>query len=138
MVQIHQSIYEEIRTVIGMKKPECGGVLGASPNEPISRFYFDHSGLSAPNAYTPDCETINSVLEAWAIEGIQMVGIIHSHENEGNFPSCGDLYYCEQILRNNPSLKEFLLPIVTLTPFSIHIYRVTQGLTVSKDELQIV
>ncbi|MBQ8496655.1 MAG: Mov34/MPN/PAD-1 family protein [Clostridia bacterium] len=140
MVEIQKAVYDDICQTLGEKEAECGGILGARMGEPISKFYFDHSGISTPDAYTPDYETINEILEEWAEDGMQMVGIIHSHGNEGNFPSCCDLYYCEQILRNNPSLKEFLLPIVTLAPFSIHVYRVSffQKLRISKDNLLII
>lgn len=124
MVYIRQNVYDEIRSALGVRKPECGGVLGAHPGEPISKFYFDFSGNSTDDAYTPDYERINELLEKWAEEGVQMVGMIHSHANEGDFPSCGDLFYCEQILRSNPSISDFLLPIVTVNPFEIHMYRV--------------
>ncbi|MBQ2987587.1 MAG: Mov34/MPN/PAD-1 family protein [Clostridia bacterium] len=124
MVYIHQNVFDEIRSALGTRKPECGGVLGACSDGRISKFYFDTSGISSEDAYTPDYEKINGILEEWAEEGVRMVGMIHSHGNEGNFPSCGDLFYCEQILRSNPSISDFLLPIVTVNPFEIHMYRV--------------
>ena len=140
MVYIHQNVFNEIRSSLGERKPECGGVLGARPDEPISKFYFDAAGISTEDSYTPDYVKINEILETWAKDGIQMVGMIHSHGNEGKFPSCGDLYYCEQILRGNPSVSEFLLPIVTLDPFCISVYRIgfDQKLKVSQDSYQIV
>lgn len=140
MIEIQKAVFEKISSEIGKREPECGGVLGARPGEAISKFYFDHSGISTSDFYTPDYETINSVLEEWAKDGVQMVGMIHSHGNEGDFPSCGDLYYCEQILRSNPSLSEFFLPIVTLKPFAIHMYQVSfdEKLKVSKTNYQIL
>ena len=139
MVQIQKAVYDEICATLGTRKPECGGVLGARIGEPISKFYFDHSGVSTPDAYTPDYETINEILEEWAADGVQMVGMIHSHEN-GNFPSCGDLFYSEQIMRSNPALSEFLIPIVMHHPFAIHVYRVSlePKFSVSTDDLHIV
>lgn len=140
MVEIHKSTYDEICAALGTKKPECGGVLGARPNEPISKFYFDVSGISTDDSYTPDYVKINEILEEWAEDGFRMVGMIHSHGNEGTFPSCGDLYYCEQILRSNPSVSEFLLPIVTVEPFAIFVYRVRfdEKLHVTADSYQII
>ena len=140
MIAIHAHVLEEIRSTLGTKTPECGGVLAARPGEPISRFYFDVSGVSKEASYMPDHETINEVLEHWANEGYQMVGMIHSHGNGGDFPSCGDLFYCEQILKGNPGISEFLLPIVTLNPFAIHVYRVQakQKLHVFPDEFAVV
>ncbi len=140
MIDIQKSTYDEICAALGAKKPECGGVLGARRGEPISKFYFDFSGITTEDSYTPDYEKINEILEEWAEDGVRMVGMIHSHGNEGKFPSCGDLFYCEQILRSNPSVSEFLLPIVTLEPFCISMYRVglDQKLRVSQDTYQII
>ncbi len=140
MISICRNTFDEIQNALGTRKPECGGVLGARPNEPISKFYFDISGISTDDSYTPDYEKINEILEEWAKDGVQMVGMIHSHGNEGNFPSCGDLYYCEQIIRSNPSIKEFLLPIATVNPFAVFVYRVrfNQKLYVSAESYQIV
>ena len=140
MVDILKNTYDEICEALGKRKPECGGVLGARPGEPISKFYFDFSGISADDAYTPDYIRINDVLDEWAKDGVRMVGMIHSHGNAGNFPSCGDLYYCEQILKGNPSASEFLLPIVTLSPFCVSVYRIESNpkLRVSKDCFRIV
>ena len=139
MLQIQKAVYDEICATLGTRKPECGGVLGARTGEPISKFYFDISGKTSVDAYTPDYEAINTILEEWSNNGVQMVGMIHSHD-KGDFPSCGDLFYCEQILRSNPAVQEFLLPIVTLHPFSLHMYRVRfdQKINVIKDEIQII
>jgi proteasome lid subunit RPN8/RPN11 len=140
MISICRNTFDEIQNILGTRKPECGGVLGARPNEPISKFYFDVSGVSAEDFYTPNYEKINEVLEEWAKEGVQMVGMIHSHGNSGTFPSCGDLYYCEQIIRSNPSIEEFLLPIVTVKPFAVFMYRVRfdGNLHVSAESYQVV
>ena len=139
MAVIQKAVYDAIRTALSEKEPECGGVLGAVPGEAISKFYFDVSGKSTQNAYTPDYETINAVLEEWAAEGVQMVGMIHSHA-DGSFPSCGDLFYCHQILLGNPAIKEFLLPIATLNPFTIHMFRVLldENLHILKDDIEIL
>lgn len=124
MVLITQETYDAIVKAFTSNEPECGGVLGAVPGEPITHFYFDKTGSSTPWSYTPDCEAVNTVLlREWAPAGVQMVGIIHSHSNAGNFPSCGDLHYAVQILRAS-SMTELVLPIVTLSPLQIWPYRV--------------
>lgn len=124
MISITQETYDAIVRAFTSNEPECGGILGAVTGGPITRFYFDKNGTSTPWSYTPDCEAINTMLlKEWALAGVQMVGIIHSHSNAGNFPSCGDLHYALQILRA-ASLTELLLPIVTLAPFQIWPYSV--------------
>ena len=141
MVKIRREVYEAIKEAFLSRVPECGGVLGALPGEPISQFYFDMRGKGTPDSYTPDYEGINALLEnEWAKDGVYMVGMIHSHGNAGDFPSCGDLYYCEQIMKS-AGIGIFLLPIVTLQPFEIHMYAVLyreDRIYVKKEEINII
>ena len=141
LVTIKQEIYEALIRAFEDHEPECGGILGAVPGGPITHFYFDKTGMSTPRSYTPDCEAVNTVLQnEWASAGVHMVGIVHSHSNAGNFPSCGDLHYAVQILRA-ANLTELLLPIVTVDP--VHIWPYTVHLVdkqpvVTTVDLQIV
>jgi proteasome lid subunit RPN8/RPN11 len=138
---IKQEIYEAIIRAFADNEPECGGILGAVPGGPITHFYFDKTGTSTPKSYTPDCEAINTMLQnEWASIGVQMVGVVHTHSNEGNFPSCGDLHYAVQILHAT-SLTELLLPIVTMNPIHIWPYNVQlvgKQPTVTSESLQIL
>lgn len=133
-------MYDEIRDALETHMPECGGVLGASPSQPISRFYFDITGKSTADSYTPDYHTINDILDQWAEENVLMVGIVHSHADGGDFPSCGDLMYCECIMKA-ANYDQFYLPIVTLSPFKItpYIVEISNGkLSVKKESVIIV
>ena len=121
--------------------PECGGILGAKQGEPISKFYFDESGASTPDSYTPDYLTVNTILEQWELEGVSMVGIAHSHGEAEIMPSCGDLFYCERILLANPKLGNFILPIVSCISKEIKAYVCTLKdghIKVSQDHWLIV
>ena len=118
MFRINRRVYEEIKEAFETHIPECGGVLGASPSNPITRFYFDITGKSSTDSYTPDYLAINKVLDQWAEEDIRMVGIIHSHADDGDFPSCGELVYCERIMKAG-DYDRFYLPIVTMSPFAM-------------------
>ena len=141
MVKIHKNVYEQIFSEFTSHAPECGGVLGAMSDGDISEFYFDISGKSTEESYTPDYIKINEILENdWAKRGVQMIGIVHSHGNAGDFPSCGDIYYCEQIMKN-ANIREFILPIATVNPFTLHMYVVTYNgkeIFVKKDDFEIV
>ena len=141
MAKIHKNVYDAMESAFTSRIPECGGVLGAIPDEAISEFYFDISGLCTEESYTPDYIRINEILENdWAKRGVQMVGIVHSHGNVGDFPSCGDLYYCEQIMKN-ADIAEFMLPIVTLEPFKLHWYTVFyngEKISVKKDDFTVI
>lgn len=141
MICIENKAYADIVKHFTTTLPECGGVLGAVDGKTITHFYFDTGGVCTAWSYAPDCEQINEMLvHSWAPQGVQMVGIIHSHSNAGDFPSCGDLYYCEQIMSAS-NLTEFLLPIVTLSPFQIHMYVVTYSaneILVHREEIKII
>ena len=142
MVHIYRTVYEEMKSALLRYPPECGGILGAKQGEPISKFYFDESGVSTPDSYTPDYITINTVLEQWEREDVIMVGIAHSHEEAEIMPSCGDLFYCERILLANPKLENFILPIVSCISKEIRVYVCTLNdnghIKVSQDNWQII
>lgn len=50
----------------------------------------------------------------WMPRGILMVGIVHSHANGVNIPSCVDVDYGIRILQALDTVDEFYLPIVTV------------------------
>ncbi len=128
MLYIHKNIYKEIMKTIGDYIPERGGVLGAVPGKPISRYYFDAASEHHKDYYEPDISGINHVLtDDWYKDGIYLMGVIHSHESTCLFPSCGDLIYAEQILRSLAYTKEFYMPIITQNPFQMHGYVVSIG-----------
>ena len=125
-MKITKTVYEEIRATLGTLVPERGGVLGSRDGETVDAFFFDESGAGTPDAYTPDHERINGMLEReWEPAGIGMVGMIHSHRPTCTFPSCGDLFYAHAILHAAPALQTLRLPIVTAEPFRIHAYAVS-------------
>lgn len=122
MIRIDRGAYEALGAALLRNPPECGGVLGAVPGEPVSRFYFDESGVSTPDSYTPDYTAINAVLDLWERDNVVMVGMAHSHGGDDGMPSCGDLFYCERILLANPALAEFILPVVSHGTGRIDVY----------------
>lgn len=122
MIHIYQTVYDEMKNALLRYPPERGGILGGKQGKPISKFYFDESGVSTPDSYTPDYITINTILEQWEREDVIMVGIAHSHEETEIMPSCGDLFYCERILLANPKLEKFILPIVSAVNEQIKVY----------------
>ena len=122
MIYIDRIAYDAMCSALLRVPPESGGVLGARAGQPISKFYFDKSGMSASDSYTPDCIAINAALDEWAKDDIVMVGIAHSHEGVDMTPSCGDLFYSKQILLANPTLDKFILPILSCAAQKIEVY----------------
>ena len=115
-VYITRTVMMAIRNTVGQYPAETGGILGASTDSVISHYYFDHSGISKENGYTPDVNAVNKILsEQWMPNHVLMVGIVHSHANMNCAPSCGDMSYGIRILRALDTVDKFYLPIVTQT-----------------------
>ena len=113
-LKISNDVFSQILATIGNCPPECGGVLGAGNDGIITDFYFDVTGKSTPTGYSPDVTAINDMLSNdWMPRGILMVGIVHSHANGNNVPSCGDIGYGVRILQALDTVECFYLPIIT-------------------------
>ena len=114
-ITLTPKVYSQICHTLTSHLPESGGVLGGTADGIITDYYFDATGISRPDAYIPDVEAINRVLaEDWMVRGVLMRGIVHSHANGVDVPSCGDIAYGVQILAALDTVEEFYLPIVTV------------------------
>lgn len=130
-IRITCQVLEQIKETVGKLPPECGGVLGASKDGIISEFLFDSLGKSTPTGYAPNVEMINQVLtNDWMPRGIVMVGIVHSHANGIEVPSCMDVNYGIRILHELDTVDKFCLPIVTVVN---SIFKMT-WFVIAKDE----
>ena len=115
-LRLTQSVYFQILDALGSHAPECGGVLGAQLDGPVTEFYFDETGTGSAHGYAPDVQAINALLmHDWMPRGIYMVGIVHSHANGVRVPSCGDIGYGIRILQALDTVDRFYLPIVTVS-----------------------
>ena len=111
---LSQGVYLRIMHELSCHAPECGGILGAGEDGVVTEFYFDKTGRSSPDGYAPDVAAINRMLtEDWMPRGILMVGIVHSHANGNDVPSCMDVGYGMRILQALDTVDRFYLPIVT-------------------------
>lgn len=111
---ITRNVFHQIEQTIGIYPPECGGIIGAKEDGIISEFYFDRLGKRSFEVYSPDVESINSILvNDWMPHNIYMVGIVHSHRGGLSIPSCADVAYGLQILHALDTVDSFYLPIVT-------------------------
>ena len=112
-MKITREVYDAIVENLSTRTTECGGVLGAGADGIVSEFYFDATGQSNPNGYAPDVNAINKMLiNDWMPHSILMVGIVHSHVNGVDVPSCGDINYGIRILQALDTVDRFYLPIV--------------------------
>lgn len=120
---ITQNVFNKISECLINAPVESGGILGTKDRQVIDEFYYDKSGIGTANSYTPDVESINSViLNDWSLKGIELVGIIHTHVNGTKFPSCGDFMYGEQILKSLKNLDWFYMPIALTENSELSVY----------------
>lgn len=130
-MRVTTAVLEQIKSTVGKLQPEQGGVLGANEDGIISEYYFDKNGTSTSTGYVPNVTMINDVLaNDWMPRGILMTGIVHSHANEVNVPSCIDVGYGIRILQSLDLVDKFYLPIVTVMDgrFTMTCFVIAKGL----------
>ena len=109
-------VYEQIRRTIGTRKPEQGGILGSSAGIHIDYYYFDKTADRTAASYTMDVKALNEVIHRWNDNGIQLVGIIHSHPQGCTRPSYGDMETAKHIIETIDVRGKFFTPIVQVSP----------------------
>jgi len=93
-----REIFDEIVNVAIDAPPEIGGTIGGD-NNVVKTHYMD-MGVSSVKAcsYTPNVFLLNGIISEWSVEGIQFMGIYHTHFfevrtlSEGIFATC-EIYY---------------------------------------------
>lgn len=95
--QIQETVADQIK--LNLSVPETGGILGADIHDrfSVTEFYFDSTGRTGKNTYTPDVEALNKVIAEWAKNGIEFVGFVHSHSNRSSKLSQPDIEYANKI-----------------------------------------
>ena len=101
---ITAEVYDQIKRTIGTRKPEQGGILGSSDGIHIDHYYFDKTADRTSASYTMDDN------------GIQLVGIIHSHPQGCTKPSYGDMETARHIIETIDVKGKFFTPIVQVSP----------------------
>jgi proteasome lid subunit RPN8/RPN11 len=110
---ITNEVYQQIHDKIGKHLPELGGMLGGSRNDrKVTHFHFDAGADATAATYSPDTDTLNKVLTSWNDQGIDLVGMIHSHPKNFTRPSYGDEEYAKAFLAACKNMSDFFMPIV--------------------------
>ena len=130
---ITAEVYDQIKKTIGTRKPEQGGILGSSDGIHIDHYYFDKTADRTSASYTMDAKALNEVIHGWNDNGIQLVGIIHSHPQGCTKPSFGDMETARHIIETIDVKGKFFTPIVQVSPklngdIKIYPYRFIPGI----------
>lgn len=111
MYFIDFDIYKRVVETLRAAPVESGGILGIKDNV-ICAYCFDDT-YNSYSEYVPNTDVLNDVIDRWHDEGIDFIGIVHSHPNSYNKPSEKDLIYLQKLVINNDFLTRIIFPIVT-------------------------
>lgn len=108
-------VYSEICRTIGTRKPEQGGILGSSDGKHIDHYYFDKTADCSAASYTMNTTVLNEIIHEWNDNGVQLIGIIHSHPRGITSPSAGDKETAKHIIETVNVEGKFFTPIVQVS-----------------------
>lgn len=111
-VRITKDVYQEIMDTIGKYAPETGGVLGVKEGT-VCQYFFDKKSIGKGETYSPDLDNINMKISEWQKDGIEYVGIIHSHPSNLKILSYADIYYAHKMMDYN-GMSNILFPLVVM------------------------
>lgn len=115
-----KKIFQQVLKELGEHLPERGGLLGGNrATGEITKFWLDRAPLTANySTYEPNVQAVNKQLNFWNSQGIELIGMIHSHPGGFNRPSIADSLYARDILQAIPAMQNFFMPIVLTKPQS--------------------
>lgn len=97
---ITKEIYNKIILDTPKPPPETGGILGAE-NGIISHYAFVTGEVSRKsNQYNPDTKVMNNIISIWIENGIDLIGVFHSHPKGDEELSDADLKYIDKIMKS--------------------------------------
>lgn len=114
-MRICRSVFDEIINIMIETPPEIGGIIGGD-GEIVKNHYLD-VGVNSDRAcsYTPNVSLLNTIISEWATEGIQFMGVYHTHFFDVQTLSDGDIRYINRILLSMPKEIDFLyFPLIVL------------------------
>ncbi|WP_179218050.1 Mov34/MPN/PAD-1 family protein [Dokdonia pacifica] len=96
------------------KTAEAGGVLFGSPDDfVVQAFVYDEQAVVTASTYTLNAPFLNKKIDEMRQEGLDLVGIVHSHPIGIRNLSNPDITYFKSQLQNNfPDLDYFIVPII--------------------------
>ena len=112
-MRICRSVFDEIINIAIETPPEIGGIIGGD-REIVKNHYLD-IGVNSDRAcsYTPNVSLLNTIIAEWAAEGIQFMGIYHTHFFNVQTLSDGDIRYINRILLSMPTeIDSLYFPLV--------------------------
>ena len=118
-VRIRQDVFDQIKSTIGTKIPETGGMLGCCNSFGIvDRYVFDEHARVGRGEYSPDVKFLETIINDIWEEGTSLSGFIHSHPYGVTSPSYADVEYAIKIMVANDE-KSLFIPIIMSTSYGV-------------------
>jgi len=116
-VQILKSVYNDIRSTIGSRPAESGGLLFGNEEDMIVRaFVFDKNAKTTRSTYSFNTGYLNpEIKRIWKEQGLSCLGFIHSHPYGCGCPSHPDIMYFSSTFDNMPR-PYYITPIIFTDP----------------------
>ena len=113
-IYIAQSIYDDILSILGTRKPELGGMLGWRDDQDyIDTFVFDNNAKVGETEYNPNIKFLSDIINhEWEEKSIFLGGFVHSHPRDCCRLSNADIEYARRIMQAF-DMKYMFMPIVT-------------------------
>ncbi len=100
LLSLHSTTYEQ------------GGILGGK-NGIITHFYLDNGAERNGFCYKPNVQALNEVIENWYNDGIDFLGLAHSHPKGKALLSASDVSFAEQLFKSN-GLQKCYFPLIAM------------------------
>lgn len=107
------NIYKTLLEIPPTVPPEIGGILGGKNGE-IFKIAFDKNTKNYNSAvYNPNIDYLNEIITHWENQGIDFVGLFHTHMQDNITLSNDDIVNIKNIMRSMPNtISNLYFPIV--------------------------
>lgn len=123
VLRIKRQLWKKIFNFNSNDVYETGGFFGIKGKK-ICSYEFDSGRDSVSSGeYMPNLNLFYRSLKQWEKEGIEYVGILHTHLNHQGTLSGGDYKYLDELMKLNKNLQVFFTAIL-IPNEKIYFYRV--------------
>lgn len=129
-MEITQKVLDEMKEQLPERLPETGGIIGGTSNR-ITECWIEHASLlreGVPCSYAPNVEKINAKIQEWQENGIQFLGMFHTHYFGVDSLSEGDVKYIRNIMNQMPEeIKCLYFPLFVFPEKKLILYLAKKG-----------
>lgn len=110
---IKKNIFAKLLSACPACPPETGGLLGGQKGTVIQFVLDSGCRTKREDFYIPNTEYLNSVIAQWQAEGVEFLGVFHTHPKGAQMLSRADCAYIETIMQSLPeAVRRLYFPIV--------------------------